>query len=369
MGLARAAGLPVVVVTDIDRGGSFAALYGTVALLEPADQALIAGFVINKFRGARELLDPGLDMITGLTGRPVLGVLPWAPGLWLDAEDSLALESRPGAAGDPLGHGTCCGSAWSGCRGSATSPTSTRWPPSRACWSGWPAARPSWPTPTWSCCRARGPRWPTWPGCASAGFAGGARGAGPQGPAGARASAAATRCWRREIDDEVESGAGRVAGLGLLPARVAFAADKTLGRPAGTAYGEPVRGYEIHHGVVTVTGAGRRAVPGRLPRPGRSGAPAGTARWRTTASAGPSWPRWPRWPGGTSGRRRTPASPGLREEQLDLLGDLVEEHLDTGRADPADRGRAAAPGCRSSRRPGRSRRPVPVPPAGSLAPG
>src|SRR5579862_6393940 len=103
LGLARAADLPVIVVTDIDRGGSFAALYGTVALLEPADQALIAGFVINKFRGARELLDPGLDMITGLTGRPVLGVLPWAPGLWLDAEDSLALESRPGAAGQPHG--------------------------------------------------------------------------------------------------------------------------------------------------------------------------------------------------------------------------------------------------------------------------
>src|SRR5882724_4035325 len=108
LGLARAADLPVVVVTDIDRGGSFAALYGTVALLEPADQALVAGFVINKFRGSRELLDPGLDMITGLTGRPVLGVLPFAPGLWLDAEDSLALDSArrapagPSAGGDVL---------------------------------------------------------------------------------------------------------------------------------------------------------------------------------------------------------------------------------------------------------------------------
>src|SRR5580698_6947430 len=104
LGLARAADLPVIVVTDIDRGGSFAALYGTVALLEPADQALIAGFVINKFRGARSLLDPGLDMITTLTGRPVLGVLPWAAGLGLDAEDSLALDrARPAPAGPPHG--------------------------------------------------------------------------------------------------------------------------------------------------------------------------------------------------------------------------------------------------------------------------
>jgi adenosylcobyric acid synthase len=91
MGLARAAGLPVIVVGDIDRGGVFAAMFGTLALLQPADQALIAGFVINKFRGAPELLDSGLTMLRRLTGRPVYGVLPWREGLWLDAEDSLAL--------------------------------------------------------------------------------------------------------------------------------------------------------------------------------------------------------------------------------------------------------------------------------------
>src|SRR6266498_417729 len=89
LGLARAAGLPVVGVGDIDRGGVFASLYGTLALLEPADQALVAGFVINKFRGAPELLDSGLRMLTRLTARPVYGVLPWREGLWLDAEDSL----------------------------------------------------------------------------------------------------------------------------------------------------------------------------------------------------------------------------------------------------------------------------------------
>ena len=92
MGLARAAGLPVIVVGDIDRGGVFAAMYGTLALLSPEDQALISGFVINKFRGAPELLDSGLTMLRQLTGRPVYGVLPWREGLWLDAEDSLALS-------------------------------------------------------------------------------------------------------------------------------------------------------------------------------------------------------------------------------------------------------------------------------------
>ena len=97
MGLARAAGLPVIVVGDIDRGGVFAAMYGTLALLSPADQALISGFVVNKFRGAQELLDSGLAMLRQRTGRPVYGVLPWREGLWLDAEDSLSLPT-PGLA-------------------------------------------------------------------------------------------------------------------------------------------------------------------------------------------------------------------------------------------------------------------------------
>jgi adenosylcobyric acid synthase len=95
MSLARAADLPVIVVGDIDRGGVFAAMFGTLALLAPADQALIAGFVINKFRGAPELLDSGLSLLHRLTGRPVYGVLPWRDGLWLDAEDSLGLDRGP----------------------------------------------------------------------------------------------------------------------------------------------------------------------------------------------------------------------------------------------------------------------------------
>lgn len=94
MGLARHADLPTVVVGDIDRGGVFAALLGTVALLSPEDQALVAGFVMNKFRGDLGLLSPGLEMLQRATGRPTFGVLPWDPSLWLDSEDALDLDGR-----------------------------------------------------------------------------------------------------------------------------------------------------------------------------------------------------------------------------------------------------------------------------------
>ena len=92
MGLARHAGLPTVVVGDIDRGGVFAAMYGTLALLEPEDQALISGFVVNKFRGDARILEPGLRELERRTGRRVLGVVPYVDGLHGDDEDSLALE-------------------------------------------------------------------------------------------------------------------------------------------------------------------------------------------------------------------------------------------------------------------------------------
>ncbi len=97
MGLARHGAVPTVVVGDIDRGGVFAAMYGTVALLDAADQALVAGFVVNKFRGDASLLTPGLRQLESLTGRRVFGVLPWHPALWLDSEDALDLEGRRAA--------------------------------------------------------------------------------------------------------------------------------------------------------------------------------------------------------------------------------------------------------------------------------
>src|SRR5205814_550482 len=98
-------GLPVIVVADIDRGGVFASLFGTLALLEPDDQAHVAGFVINKFRGDPSILAPGVAGMEALTGRPVLGVLPHLEDLWMDVEDSLALEAarpEPPTDGDTL---------------------------------------------------------------------------------------------------------------------------------------------------------------------------------------------------------------------------------------------------------------------------
>ena len=105
MWLAREARLPTIVVADIDRGGVFASLFGTLALLSAEDQALVAGFVINKFRGDDAILAPGLAQLEERTGRPTLGVLPYLEDVWMDVEDSLALEGRraeaPGA-GDTL---------------------------------------------------------------------------------------------------------------------------------------------------------------------------------------------------------------------------------------------------------------------------
>lgn len=113
MGLARRAGIPALVVGDIDRGGVFASFFGTTALLAPEDQALIAGYVVNKFRGDVTLLEPGLDMLRELTGRPTLGVLPYARGLGIDEEDGLRVRS-PTRGGRTAR--TCSGSPSSRCR-------------------------------------------------------------------------------------------------------------------------------------------------------------------------------------------------------------------------------------------------------------
>jgi len=99
MGFAEAVDCPVILIADIDRGGVFAHLCGTLDLLSASEQARVKGFVINRFRGDIGLLEPGLRWLEERTGKPVLGVLPYLHGLYLDAEDALprAAETKSAA--------------------------------------------------------------------------------------------------------------------------------------------------------------------------------------------------------------------------------------------------------------------------------
>ncbi|MGM9927765.1 MAG: cobyric acid synthase [Bacillus sp. (in: firmicutes)] len=100
MNLARLVDAPVILVGDIDRGGVFASLVGTLQIIPPEDRARIKGVVINKFRGDVSLLKPGLDWFEEYTGVPVLGVVPYISNLEIDAEDSLALAQYSGGTND-----------------------------------------------------------------------------------------------------------------------------------------------------------------------------------------------------------------------------------------------------------------------------
>ena len=93
MGFAEAVDCPVILIADIDKGGVFAHIVGTLDLLSPTEQQRICGFVINRFRGDIKLLASGLDWLEERTGKPVLGVLPYLHGLHLEAEDAINDES------------------------------------------------------------------------------------------------------------------------------------------------------------------------------------------------------------------------------------------------------------------------------------
>jgi adenosylcobyric acid synthase len=319
----------VIVVGDIDRGGVFAALYGTLALMPPGDQELVSGFLINKFRGAPELLDSGITMLERLTGRRLLGVLPWADNLWLDAEDSLALDRRASSGGAPFGRDVLRVSVvrfprisnFTDVDALAAEPgvlvRLAREPAELADADlvVLPGTRATVADLAWL--RERG---------LAAAIAERAQAGRP-----VLGICGGYQMLAGQIEDRVESRAGQVAGLGLLPAQVEFGPEKRLGRPVGTALGQPVAGYEIHHGLVRLTAPdadcfldGCRAGPG--------GAVWGTS-WHGTLENDGFRRAFLTEVARLAGRDFTPA-PGtdfaqLREARLDVLGDLVADHLDT----------------------------------------
>jgi adenosylcobyric acid synthase len=324
MGLARHAGMPALLVGDIDRGGVFAAMHGTLALLDEADQALVAGLVVNRFRGDRGLLEPGLDAIAALTGRPVLGVVPWLADLWLDSEDSLSVADRP------TRHDRA---------GARVRVAVVRLPRisnftdlDALCLE--PGLEVSFVDDPWSLASADvvvlpGTRattadlaWLRERGLADAVRDHAARGGVVLGICGGY------QMLGREIADPdgVEGPAGTtVPGLGLLDAVTTFGHEKALGTPAGVALGGPVSGYEIHHGRVSV-GSGDE-----FPGGTRSGAVFGTM-WHGCFEGDAFRSAWLRLAADLVGRpgpeTGTVSFAAAREARIDAIADALEEHLD-----------------------------------------
>jgi adenosylcobyric acid synthase len=255
LGLATTAGTPAVVVGDIDRGGVFAHLFGTVELLPPELRAQVRGFIINKLRGDPALLRGGPARLEERTGVPTLGVIPWLEGVAIDAEDSLAIPTRWGeSAGDRAADETIDVAVLRFPRVSnftdldalgAEPGVSIRWVEHAAQLADpdlvvLPGTKSTVGDLEWM--RSRGldralavllgsPRPPT-----VLGICGGYQMLG-----------------RRIVDDDGVESASRVTeALGLLDAETTFAATKRTARRAGRedATGTPVSGYEIHHGAV-----------------------------------------------------------------------------------------------------------------------
>jgi adenosylcobyric acid synthase len=330
MGLARAVDMPVIVVGDIDRGGVLAALYGTVGLLDPDDAALVKGFVINKFRGDPALLQPGLDELQKRTGRPTLGVIPWHPDLWIDGEDSLAYGGRLGRPAPPAGRdwlrvavvrlprisNATDAEALAAEPGVLVRLTDEPADLVDADFVVLPGSKSTVDDLAWL--RERG--------LAGAVRAHAAAGKPLLGICGG------FQMLAERIHDDVESGRGTVAGLGLLPIEVTFAAEKTLGTPAGVALGEKVNGYEIHHGRVT------RRAPDLATLSEDEGARRGNilgTHWHGTFESDGYRRAFLTEAARIAGRSGFTVAPdtsyaALRERAVDTLADLVEAHLDTG---------------------------------------
>ena len=345
MGLARAADLPVVVVGDIDRGGVFAGLFGCLALLEPDDQRLIAAFLVNKFRGDPGLLQPGLDTLRERTGRPTLGVLPWRRRLWLDAEDSLALEVPREGGEPPLGPDAL-----------EVAVVRLRWMSNFTDLDAL-AAEPGVRGALHTLAGRRGPRGP----------GGAARhpghGGGSRAPAGGRARRRAGRARpaggaaarhlrgvpdaRRAHRGRGGEPAGRGPGPRAAPRRDPLRAAEDpsrRGRAGAGAAGAPASGYEIRHGRVRRLGAAPLIETAEGDEGCRDGAVLGTS-WHGLLEGDGLRRALLAWVADLTGRRWVPGDTPfalVRERRLDDIGDLDRRPRRRRRAGGADRGRGPA---------------------------
>ena len=337
MGLARAADLPTIVVGDIDRGGLFASLYGTLALLSPEDQALIGGFIVNKFRGDPAVLAPGLETLDSLTGRPFFGTLPFAPGLDIDGEDSLALD-RPLEVKEPRGRDVLrVAVARLGRISNFTDFDALAHEPGVAV------------SFTVSAAEILTADLAVLPGTkATVGDLRALRDRGLDRAFAERARrglptlgvCGGYQMLGMRILDGVESMEGQTPGLGLLPVETVFEEEKLLGRPAGRVPlfgGAPVSGYEIRHGRVRRLGGepvirtdGPDGGPPDRDEGCRVGPVFGTS-WHGVMESDAFRRHFLRWVAGERGLDWEPGDEpfaAAREGRLEKLGDLIAENVD-----------------------------------------
>jgi adenosylcobyric acid synthase len=295
-----------------------------VALLDDEDRQLITAFLINKFRGDVQVLQPGLDELARRTGVPFAGVLPWLPDVWLDAEDTLAVAAwrRQGEVAGALrvavvrlprlSNGTDV-EALAAESGVDVLVTTDVHSVADADLVVLPGTRSTISDLDWL----------RRTGLAEVIEDRVRRGAPVLGICGGYQMLA------RVIDDSIESAYGRVAGLGVLPIKIRFAAEKVLRRPTGRWHGQQVEAYEIHHGIAELEGDAEPFLDG----------------WRRDQVWGTMWHgAWENdgfrraWLAEIAAAAGSPWRPDpdaptyrvRRETMINTLADAVDQHVDLG---------------------------------------